>query len=137
MSYQERMTSEEFQRRHGNAPIASGNKPQIRIPKVRKMNKTEAGWQRELERRFDPALYRVRYEHLSIKLPHGTRYCPDFVVIEITTGRIVEIWETKGGYLHGSAAASKEKWKSAKDDNPQWKFGFAQLLKGEWHIVTA
>lgn len=127
------MTIEEFRKRQG-LPVKEA-KPQIRIPKKRLPNKTEAGWIARISRKFPPSLFRIRYEPMSLNLPSGTRYTPDVVVTDIKTGIIVCVYEVKGGHIHNSA--SVRAFKEAAAAFPEWKFGFAQLRKTQWTVSYA
>lgn len=106
-------------------------KPQIRLPKLGdEMNKTEAAWYEQLKRRWSE--YSVIYEPFTLRLPSGTRYTPDFVVIAVD-GRILEIWEVKGGHIHNDA--SLRAFKEARAAFPFWNFRFAQKRGTEWTTV--
>jgi len=130
------MTARQFQAQFGNGPVADEfarleGKAQIRLPKKRGPNKTEAEWIGILERRFDPAYFRVLYERVTLHLPSGTRYTPDAVVMENKyRGAIYEFWEVKGPHIHNSA--SIRAFKEARAAYPLWSFRFAQKTKGGW-----
>jgi hypothetical protein len=105
--------------------------PQIRVPKLRLPNKTEASWMARLKVLHAEAGCTVLYEPFTLRLPSGTRYTPDAVVL--SGSAIVEVWEVKGAYLH--SAASLRAWKEARAAFPFWRFGFAQLRGTEWTVA--
>lgn len=141
---QSRMTSKEFQAMHGSG-LGNQNvaKPQIRLPKIRKMNKTEASFETYLRMRWrDGTLAKIMYEPITFRLPSGTRYTPDFMVVagvlpeyptlseQMSQGTIMEFWEVKGAHIHSSA--SIRAFKEARAAFPFWKFRFAQKRKDGW-----
>lgn len=110
------------------APSAQkrGTQPQIRLPKLGDdMNKTEAAWKRILESNNPGAT--ILYEPFTLRLPSGTRYTPDFVVVY---RNVFEVWEVKGGHIH--SAASLRAFKEARAAFPFWNFRFAQKRGTEW-----
>ncbi len=130
-----RMTSAEYQRQFGKPPPPEGvtytpdKKPQIRIPAAQEPNKTEAAALEYLPRLYDPAtIAAVKYEAMTLLLPSGTKYTPD-VSIFFKDGT-VECWEVKGGFIHN--ARSVHALKEAVAAYPTFRWGFAQLKKGEW-----
>lgn len=127
----QRLTAAQFQAQYGNGAKvdpASGAKPQIRLPAPRKMNKTEAEYHQILLRRYPAASHFVLYEPWSFKLPSGTRYTPDFVVMG--GPEILEVVETKGAHIHSSA--SIRAFKEARAAYPFVLFTFAQKTKDGW-----
>lgn len=140
------MTSAEFRRRQGLEPhVASDHKPQIRLPKGRAPNKTEALFERWLESQWrSGTLAKFFYEPITLHLPSGTRYTPDWWVISVapsnyptqeeklSQGVVLEVWEVKGAHIHNSA--SIRAFKEARAAFPFWSFKFAQLVKGEWRV---
>ena len=139
----DRISAAEYRRRYADAcvkadvvpalPAASAKgastSPQIRVPKLRQPNKTEAAWMERLKV-LRPG-FMVLYEPFTLRLPSGTRYTPDVVVL--FGSDISEIWEVKGAYLHN--AASLRAWKEARAAFPFWLFGFAQLRGTEWTVA--
>lgn len=107
-------------------------KPQIRVPKKRKPNKTEAAWGERLRRGSNPDIVTVRFEAITLHLPSGTKYTPDWMLQCSTTGS-VELWEVKGAFIHNER--SIHAWKEARAAFPFWRFGFAQLKGTEWHTT--
>jgi hypothetical protein len=102
-------------------------KPQIRVPKKREPNKTEAEWMRRLTLNY--AEYIILFEPFTLNLPSGTSYTPD--VVAIHDSKVAEIWEVKGKHIHNQR--SIHAWKEARVAFPFWRFGFAQLKGTEWH----
>lgn len=129
---QDRMSSKEYRQRMGLAPSDGATvakaKPQIRIPKPRRMNKTEAEWMEHLKRKYHPAITTIRYEAITLRLPSG-RYTPDFFVHQSTTNN-VEFWEVKGPFIKNPA--SIRAFKEAIIAYPMFNFYFAQKLKTGW-----
>jgi hypothetical protein len=121
-----RISAAEYRRREGLSVAES--KPQIRLPKPQKMNKTEGEWLRSVQARYPHAL--VAYEPFTLRLPSGTRYTPDVVVIDRVTGRVHEIYEVKGAHIHNPR--SVHAFKEACAAFPFWTFIFAQKRKGGW-----
>lgn len=117
----------------GTTQSATGSmskKPQIRLPKLGdEMNKTEAAWKQLLDREWKTDSVTVFYEPFTLRLPSGTRYTPDFVVVD-DSGRVLEIWEVKGGHIHNDA--SLRAFKEARAAFPFWSFRFAQKRGTEW-----
>lgn len=100
-------------------------KPQIRLPKKREPNKTEAEWMRICE----GGNCKVLFEPFALNLPGGVKYTPDVVVVS-SEGRIVEIYEVKGGHIHNPGSLLR--FKAARAEFPFWKFVFAQKRKDGW-----
>jgi hypothetical protein len=129
----EHMSAKDFVKRFGGGidPLSEPTKmkPQIRLPKAVKMNKTEAEWYELLKRKFVPnEEYRIEYEPLTIRLRSGTRYTPDFVVM---AGRkILGVYEVKGAHIHNSRSILA--FKEARSMYPDWNFTFAQKTKDGW-----
>lgn len=143
------MTAKQFQRLYGSRVDAEFDrrdgkpaaKPQIRLPKKREPNKTEAEWMDRLRRtNCDHPGFTVLYEPFTLRLPSGTRYTPDVVTIQgrvegyeiapIPMGCICTIYEIKGARVHNPA--SIRAFKEARAAFPFWIFRFAQKTKGGW-----
>lgn len=108
----------------GRAP-----KAQIRIPKQSGPNKTEREWMERCANLWPGA--KVLYEPMTLKLPSGTRYTPDVVVVA-ASGEIKAIYEVKGAHIHN--ARSKHAYKEAVAAFPFWSFQFAQKTKAGWAV---
>lgn len=129
----ERMSSAEFQKRHGGGAVAVVNpkaKAQIRIPKKRSMNKTEEEMFNSLQSRYDSRMFEVAYEPFTLLLPSGTRYTPDIVIIDRRNGAIQQVIEIKGPRVHNSA--SIRAFKEARAKYTYWLFVFLQKTKDGW-----
>jgi len=75
--------------------IARGSAP---TPAQLGMNKTEAAYAYELEiRKRAGEIAWFRFEGVTLKLAHDTRYTPDFAVM-LANGEM-EMHETKGGFM--------------------------------------
>ncbi len=105
--------------------LGKKQKPQIRLPKKREPNKTEAEWMRICE----GGNCKVLFEPFALNLPGGVKYTPDVVVVS-SEGRIVEIHEVKGGHIHNPGSLLR--FKAARAEFPFWKFVFAQKRKDGW-----
>ena len=128
------MTSAQFRARQGLPPagetrtVAQG-KPQIRLPKLDKMNATEAQYERLLKAEFPMA--DVRYEAVSFRLPSGL-YTPDFTVW-INCQLILAV-EVKGGFIKRDSSLSKFKECRSLWRHTKWRF--AQRMKdGTWAVA--
>ncbi len=134
MTLPDHMSCEDYRKLMG-ATVAE--KPQIRLPKAQKMNKTEASFELYLRSTWGKLAAFVLYEPITLRLPSGTKYTPDFVVIGadagLWLGRILEIWECKGPHIH--SAASLRAFKEARSAFPFWAFKFAQKRSGVWTIA--
>jgi hypothetical protein len=138
----ERITASEFRRRQGLEPaVATDNKPQIRLPKERRPNKTEAEWMDRLRRtNCDHPGFTVLYEPFTLRLPSGTKYTPDVVTVQgrvtgfeiapVPLGYVCTIYEVKGAHIHNSA--SIRAFKEARAAFPFWTFVFCQKTKEGW-----
>jgi hypothetical protein len=129
----DRMTAAEYRRREGLS-VETTAKPQIRIPAPVTMNKTEAAWMEQLKRKFHPAITTILYEPITLRLPSGTRYTPDFMVYQSTTQH-VSLYEVKGPHIHNPR--SIHAFKEAKAAYPFWTFIFAQKTKDGWATTEA
>jgi len=94
-------------------------------------SKLEAQYALSLESFLQSGLIKSwRYEPITLKIATGSRYTPDFMVID-STGAI-ELVEVKG--WHRNIDASREKWKAAAAINPWARFTWATRSKdgGSW-----
>lgn len=134
MALPERMTSAEFKRRFGGGlglstdPEIAKEKPAIKWPASSEPNKTEAAWM-EVARRIWPDCA-VLYEPITLRLPSGTRYTPDVVMMR--GKEIVALCEVKGAHIHNER--SVHAIKEARSAFRMWDFYFCQLVKGEWRV---
>ena len=134
----ERITAKEYRQRMGltyDPPNGGDKKPkaQIRIPKARRPNKTEAEWMRICEKRHPHAI-EILYEPWSLNLPSGTKYTPDVVTVTNrgSAGISITCYEVKGPHLHGNSANSIRAFKEAKAHYYWMNFIFAQHTKDGW-----
>lgn len=128
---QDRISSVAYRKMMGLAPPEKDgkSKPQIRLPKSRRMNKTEEAWMEQLKRSHHPSINEIMYEPVTLRLPSGTKYTPDFMVYSRTTFKTT-FYEVKGPHIHNSA--SIRAFKEARSAFPFWTFIFAQKLKTGW-----
>lgn len=103
-------------------------KASIRMPKINAPNKTEAEFMRIAELQCRNSECEVRYEPFTLRLPSGTRYTPDVVVMK--GDRVIAVCEVKGPHIHN--AASIRAFKEAAASFPGWDFFFCQLTKNGW-----
>lgn len=103
----------------------------IRLHKERKMSKVESEYEQLLMREFPESLgYKVRYETITLRLPGGSRYTPDFTVFRVNAGILMV--ETKGMYRLGSAGRSHMAFNEAMAAFPEYAFRFAQKTPSGW-----
>jgi hypothetical protein len=108
-------------------------KAQIRLAKARAMNANEKRLKAVLEKRHEGCT--IRYEAMSFRLPSGTLYTPDFIVLR--QHAIMVIYEAKDSYLNKSSDASKAKFKEARATFPEFRWVFAQWNKATGKYLEA
>jgi hypothetical protein len=119
---------------HGQTPDAKPDtKAQIRLAKAREMNANEKRLLAVLEKRHEGCT--IRYESMSFRLPSGTLYTPDFIVLRQQT--VMAIYEAKDSYLNKSSDASKAKFKEARAAFPEFRWVFAQWNKATGKYLEA
>jgi len=122
----ERLTAAEFRQLMGATPVVG---PQIRLPRNREPNKTEAAYGTILRFEFPESL--VCYESVTFHLPSGTRYRPDYTVW--MGERLLLVVEVKGAHIHNSA--SIRAFKEARAAWPALRFRFAQKCRDGWRVA--
>jgi len=131
------MSSAKFQKLHGSDAgnqIIGAKKPQIRLPKNTGANKTEAEWMRICETRHE-AQAAILYEPWSLRLPSGSKYTPDVVVVDLSPvgcGYRITCYEVKGPHIHQSGGRSILAFKEARAAYPWMTFVFAQKRNTGW-----
>lgn len=136
-----RMSARDFRKMQG-LPVdgevsksAGKPAPGIRMPKERKKSKPEVLYGQILEIEFRPHYgSQVLYEPFSFRLPSGTRYSPDWVVM--SGDQIKLCVEVKGNFRLGSAGASHEKFKAACKAFPAIRFRYAKFGKDGWAVTN-
>jgi len=103
-------------------------RPAIRIPGAPLPNKTERRFEQYALARWTPCW--LSYEPMTLRLPSGTRYTPDWFMCIKDVFYVVEV---KGPHIHNSR--SLHAWKEAKVAFPYWRFVFAQWSGGEWLLA--
>ncbi len=100
----------------------------VRAAKMREPNRTEADYNKSgLESKG-------RYEALSLRLPGGSRYTPDWLTLD--SGRVT-LHEVKGSYRFGSHGRAVTAFREAVAAFPFFRFVWAvQKRKGEFEITT-
>lgn len=109
-------------------PPVTESKPAIRLPAAAVPNKTEARFEQYARALWKPSW--MQYEPLTLRLPSGTRYTPDWCCVVIDKFVICEV---KGPHIH--SAASLRAFKEARAAFPMWSFIFAQWKGGEWLLA--
>ena len=119
----------------GVIPVAGGeiearpiDGPQIRMPSRKGPNRTEQRWYDDHKHEFVIG-QDFRYNAITLVLPSGTRYTPDWTVW--TGSRLETCIEVKGGHIHNDA--SIRAFKEAAAAWPMFAFEFAQWKGGKWH----
>jgi|GEM_PF-6767980 len=108
--------------------ISSVRRPAIRLPRLRKANGTELKFEAYAQECWKP--WWIQYEPLTLRLPSGTRYTPDYCAC---IGTEFYCFEVKGAHIHN--AASLRAFKEARAAFPHWRFVFAQWKGGEWLLA--
>lgn len=97
----DRMSAAEFRATYGGGTGLKADperKPQIRLPKAREPNKTEAAWM-NVAKSIWPGKT-ILYEPFRINMPSGTGYTPDIVVMDGPT--VIAVCEVKGAHIHNA-----------------------------------
>ncbi len=89
------------------------------------------GRQTETERRYNRDVLggAGRFEAVTLRLPGGGRYTPDFMTID---GGVVTFHEVKGSYRLGSQGRSFTAFHDAAAYYPMWRFVWAKWDGREW-----
>ena len=87
------------------------------------------GKQTEAEKRYNTSMLRGagRFEAVSLYLPGGGRYTPDFMTVD---GGTVTFHEVKGSYRLGSQGRALTAFQEAAAAFPMWRFVWAAERKG-------
>lgn len=104
-------------------------KPAIRIPKPRTPNKTEARFMSFAADRWPGA--DVRYEPITLRLPSGCSYTPDFMIHR--NGGWTGFIEVKGPHIRNQR--SIHAFKEARAAFPMFRWIFAQWKDGDWALA--
>lgn len=100
------------------------------VAPTRQPNKTEAEYNRIYLKGLG------RYEAVSLRLPGGSRYTPDWMSID----EAGQIWlhEVKGSYRHHSHGRALTAWREAVAAFPCFRFVWATRGKGgAWEVCNA
>ena len=127
------IAQEPFEARGGVKPCAdtpkavvSNPEPKTATKKRRQPNKTEAEYNRTHLGSSG------KYEGITLRLPGGSRYTPDWVTT--VDGRIT-LHEVKGSYRFGSHGRAVTAFRECAAAWPEFKFVWATRQKsGEWKI---
>jgi len=92
-----------------------------------KMTKTEERYQREVLHGHG------RFEAVSLHLPGGGRYTPDFMTLD---DGVVTFHEVKGSYRLGSQGRAHTAFHDAAAYYPMWRFVWAHWTGKEWERKT-
>ena len=96
-------------------------------PSEGKMSKTEERYGREVLQG------RGRFEPVSLRLPGGGRYTPDFMTVD---DGVVTFHEVKGSYRLGSQGRAYTAFHEAAAWYPMWRFVWAHWTGKEWERQT-
>lgn len=100
----------------------------VRAAKMREPNRTEADYNKSVLES------KGRYEALSLRLPGGSRYTPDWLTLD--SGRVT-LHEVKGSYRFGSHGRAVTAFREAVAAFPFFRFVWAvQKRKGVFEITT-
>lgn len=92
-----------------------------------KQSKTEEKYNREM---LDG---RGRFEAVTLRLPGGGRYTPDFMTID---DGVVTFHEVKGSYRLGSQGRAFTAFHDAAAYYPMWRFVWAHWTGKAWDVST-
>ena len=73
------------------------------------------------------------YEGLTLRLPGGSRYTPDWLSVDPESGR-VHLSEVKGSYRFPSEGRALTAWREARAAFPMFRFHWAVLTKAGWEF---
>ena len=100
----------------------------VRTAKKREPNRTEADYNKSVLES------KGRYEALSLRLPGGSRYTPDWLTLD--NGRVT-LHEVKGSYRFGSHGRAVTAFREAVAAFPFFRFVWAvQKRKGVFEITS-
>ena len=74
---------------------------------------------------------RGRFEAVSLRLPGGGRYTPDFMTVD---DGVVTFHEVKGSYRLGSQGRAYTAFHDAAAYYPMWRFVWAHWTGKEWDV---
>lgn len=92
-----------------------------------KMSKTEERYRRDVLNGGG------RFEPVSLRLPGGGRYTPDFMTID---DGVVTFHEVKGSYRLGSQGRAYTAFHEAAAYYPMWRFVWAHWTGKTWDVST-
>lgn len=109
-------------------PYDSGESVAVPLkPATGKMTQTEARYNR------DVLGGKGRFEAVTLRLPGGGRYTPDFMTID---DGVVTFHEVKGSYRLGSQGRAFTAFHDAAAYYPMWRFVWAHWTGREWERKT-
>lgn len=92
-----------------------------------KMTQTEARYNRDMLGGVG------RFEPVSLRLPGGGRYTPDFMTVD---DGVVTFHEVKGSYRLGSQGRAYTAFHEAAAYYPMWRFVWAHWTGKTWDVST-
>ena len=92
-----------------------------------KMSKTEERYRRDMLNGGG------RFEPVSLRLPGGGRYTPDFMTVD---DGVVTFHEVKGSYRLGSQGRAYTAFHEAAAYYPMWRFVWAHWTGKTWDVST-
>jgi hypothetical protein len=124
------ITLAEYRALRAKKAQAEPGKAQVRLPKLSAgPNAVES----RLRDHLSPSYGRAQwlYEQITLRLPAGTLYTPDWTVWE--KDQLLALIEVKGPHIH--RGASLEKFKAARAAFPHFDFQFWQWKNDQWHTA--
>ncbi len=93
------------------------------------MNATEAKYNRDFLNGAG------KYESITLRLPGGSRYTPDFMTVG-TDGQII-LHEVKGVYRFHSEGRARTAWRECAAAFPMFRFVWAKWTGKRWELTDA
>lgn len=136
-AYRRRREAQEAERRPADPPPPSeeGLVPYSPAGREAVPFRLAEGRQTETERRYnrDELGGRGRFEPVTLRLPGGGRYTPDFMTVD---DGVVTFHEVKGSYRLGSQGRAFTAFHDAAACYPMWRFVWAKWTGRGWETGT-
>lgn len=97
--------------------------------------RADSGKQTETEKRYNRDILggRGRFEPVTLRLPGGGRYTPDFMTVD---DGVITFHEVKGSYRLGSQGRAHTAFHEAAAYYPMWRFVWAHWTGKTWERKT-